>query len=183
VTTSPTDPLAIVCTVTLTQRDVVRFQYWLYRQRFWRLAVVFTVLFVAAIAINVAQNNGTVRLAVLIPFVLLIAGTLVLSPYWSGRSQFRRSTAIRQVIRYEFSHTGLRMCTNDSDATCGWTTVPEAHESQHAVLLMAQPNLYRIIPKSAFVADDLPRFRQLLSDRLGDRWHPLNPSSARSTGI
>ena len=88
-----------------------------------------------------------------------------------------------QTNRYEFSAAGYRCWSSDAASTCGWGTTPQAYESHHAYLLMIQPRIYRIVPKTALVPTDHDRFRRLLADQLGERWHPMPTVSARPTNV
>jgi hypothetical protein len=180
---APAEPDAIGCLVTLTERDLVRFQYWFFARRSWRVVAAITVAcaFVGMLALIRAPSSGSQgwNVASAMLTIVLFLAAMAVTPYWSGRRMFRRSPALRQSTRYAFSSSGLHLWTSDSDLTCQWTTVAEAYESRDAVYLQVQERMFRLLPKSAFAAGDLGRLTELLASRLGERWHPLGPAYRR----
>jgi hypothetical protein len=173
------DPDAIHCQVTLTERDLVSFQYWYFTQRSWRMvvgitagcAIVGTMMLIRASASG-AQGSGWNVVSAFLA-VALFLGIMGATPYWSGRRMYRRAPTLAQPTSYSFSSSRIHLWTNDCDLTCQWSTLSHAYESRHAVYLQIQEQVFRLLPKSAFADGDLARLAALLSSRLDDRWHPL----------
>lgn len=94
---------------------------------------------------------------------------LVLGFRRAANRALENRTEQERNITWEFDDAGYRIVTPSSETRAAWDTVHRTVEGKTSFLLYPASNVFQIIPKRAFRAEELPRIRELFKTRVTPR--------------
>lgn len=146
-----------------------------YRNRnfFSRWSILFVVFFFsiwAALQAYLMHATDQSWLNWSLPWTLVSIGLLLFaqwgSPYFNARRQFRNTPSAQGLITLKVQDEGLHFHSPNTDASVSWEHYIKWIENGSIFVLFSSPLIFVIIPKRAFDADQLPRFKDILRKKI-----------------
>jgi hypothetical protein len=87
-------------------------------------------------------------------------------PYLNARRQFRNTPSAQGLITLKVQDEGLHFHSPNTDASVSWKHYIKWIEDGSVFVLFSSPLIFVIIPKRAFDTDQLPRFKDILREKI-----------------
>jgi hypothetical protein len=120
-------------------------------------------------AIAVVMKPELQVLQQLLPFmgiILVWMGLLWWMPKWSAAKQFKGSPASQGEVTLTASTVGICIKSQQSETNSKWESYVRWVENKNVIVLFTSPLVFLVIPKRAFLEDQLVSFRTLLSENI-----------------
>jgi hypothetical protein len=128
----------------------------------WLLLIIMS----RAILMDLGFRQGIATLAVpILLFLLWLAFSLVIRPIWIKRD-FRGHPNFQREQLVGIDEWGLRRTSEIGQSETKWLAYTTYRETQNLFVLYFGRRLMEVIPKSAFSAEQLQKFRELLLEHL-----------------
>ena len=88
------------------------------------------------------------------------------APYLNAKRQFRNTPSSHGQIELEVQDVGLRFRSVSTDGSVSWKHFIKWIEDESVFVLFSSPQIFVLIPKRAFGADQLPVFQQSLRQKI-----------------
>ncbi len=109
------------------------------------------------------------------PVIPLLAGLfLMFRLRLVTRLSFGRDFAGKGNVDVRVTSSGIALRTTNVTADLSWSAFERFVESKHLVILYGQSNIFHLVPKRAFSADDLSMLHQVLEENLGAKSAKFN---------
>jgi hypothetical protein len=136
----------------------------------------FLAFVVAAVALQILWMGAGLP----IPLAVVCAVAIGFALYSLRRRLLRRGAnktlSLRQPgeldVRYEFTDAGYRTASRNRSAEATWESLHGWIEGPAIIALQTSQQLYEVVPKRAFTADDLAALRAVLQQRVHTRTAP-----------
>jgi hypothetical protein len=136
--------------------------------------------FLAFIVASAALQILSAAASLPVPVALVFAAAIGLGAYSLRRFLLRRGArktlSMKQPgeldLRYRFTDAGYRSASGNRSAEATWESLYGWIEGPAIIALQTSPQLYEVVPKRAFSADDLAALRAALQERVRARTAP-----------
>lgn len=181
------DEGTIIAIVQLTVRDIYKANVSIARKRrsvkrwiLFTLICIASATFLFHLFMERSDPDASWLAAVMLGTGVVLGVDLVFWPltlalihgfsYLGARNLLRSKPIAAGPFTYEFSPAGAFYSGPAGHGHMDWTTYLRVQETPEHFLLYVQKRLANVIPKKSFHSEaDIPRFRELVRERFGDR--------------